>query len=158
MALIERTQATLRQTLGIRTLQEIIENRESIGHEIERQITEPAASWGVVVESILIKDMIFEPELQATLSAAAKQQRIGESKVIAAQAEVEAAKLMREASDILNTPSAMQIRYLETLNLMARETGNKVIFMPASHNAGFGPGVPIEVKQIVDESGKPIPY
>jgi regulator of protease activity HflC (stomatin/prohibitin superfamily) len=53
---------------------------------------------------------------------------LAESKVIAARAEVEAAKLMREASDILNTQSAMQIRYLETFSNMSKQPGTKVIF------------------------------
>ncbi|KXS13384.1 hypothetical protein M427DRAFT_100579 [Gonapodya prolifera JEL478] len=125
-ALIERTQTTLRQILGQRVLQECIENRETIAHEVQNIIEVPAEQWGVRVESMLIKDLQFSPELQETLSAAAKQKRIGESKVIAAQAEVNAAKLMREASDILNTPAAMQIRYLETLTSMASKAGSKV--------------------------------
>ncbi|KAI8809323.1 hypothetical protein BJ742DRAFT_676895 [Cladochytrium replicatum] len=131
-ALTERTQTTLRHILGTRTLQDIIENREVLAREIESIIAGPAASWGVKIESILIKDIQFSQELQETLSSAAKQKRVGESKVIAAAAEVEAAKLMREASDILNTPAAMQIRYLETLNSMAKSAGAKVIFMPTS--------------------------
>lgn len=45
---------------------------------------------------------------------------------------VDAARLMREASDILNTPAAMQMRYLETLKTMAHESGTKVIFMVCS--------------------------
>lgn len=52
--------------------------------------------------------------------------------LVSAQAEVDSAKLMREASDILNTPAAMQIRYLETLKAMSKDAGCKVIFMPAS--------------------------
>lgn len=64
--------------------------------------------------------------------AAATQRRLGESKVISAQAEVNSAKLMREAADILNSPAAMQIRYLETLQSMAAHAGTKVIFMPAA--------------------------
>ncbi|KAJ1566817.1 hypothetical protein HK405_008290 [Cladochytrium tenue] len=131
-ALSERTQTTLRHIFGGRTLQDCIENRETIAHEIQSIIEEPARAWGVKIESILIKDMQFSRELQETLSAAAKQKRIGESKVIIAQAEVESAKLMREASDILNTPAAMQIRYLETLSSMAKSSGTKVIFMPTS--------------------------
>ncbi|KAI8916861.1 hypothetical protein BC831DRAFT_516671, partial [Entophlyctis helioformis] len=107
----------------------------------------PAAqTWGVHIESILIKDLQFSQELQENLSAAAKQKRIGESKVIAAKAEgeskvisaraeVEAAKLMREAADILNTPAAMQIRYLETLGNMAKSGNAKVIFMPGADGA-----------------------
>jgi erythrocyte band 7 integral membrane protein len=103
-ALIERTQTTLRLVLGARTLQDCIENRSTLAHEIEHIIEEPARQWGVKIESILIKDLQFSEDLQQNLSAAAKQKRIGESKVIAAQAEVDAARLMREASDILNTP------------------------------------------------------
>lgn len=79
-ALVERVQATLRQVLGFRTLQEVIENRDSIGNEIERQISGPAASWGIAIEATLIKDLIFDNELQQILSAAAKQQRIGKAR------------------------------------------------------------------------------
>ncbi|KAJ3331754.1 hypothetical protein HDU76_002310 [Blyttiomyces sp. JEL0837] len=133
-ALIERTQTTLRHIFGTRTLQDSIENRETIAHEIQDIIAEPAKAWGVQIESVLIKDLQFSKDLQETLSAAAKQKRIGESKVILAHAEVESAKLMREASDILNTPAAMQIRYLETLSQMSKAAGTKVIFMPTTSN------------------------
>jgi regulator of protease activity HflC (stomatin/prohibitin superfamily) len=87
---------------------------------------------------MLIKDLRFSQELQESLSSAAKQKRIGESKIIAAQAEVESAKLMREASDILNTPAAMQIRYLDTLQNMAKTANSKVIFMPGESGHGKG--------------------
>ena len=82
--------------------------------------------------SILIKDLRFSVELQQTLSEAAKQKRVGEARIITAKAEVESAKLMREASDILNTPAAMQMRYLETLSQMSKASGTKVIFMPSA--------------------------
>jgi hypothetical protein len=54
----------------------------------------------VAIESILLKDINFSVELQQSLSSAATQKRIGESKVIAARAEVDAAKLMRQAADV----------------------------------------------------------
>lgn len=136
VALMERTMTTLRDTIGAHTLQNAIENREAIAAEIKRIIDSTSLSWGVVVESILIKDMSFSAELQNTLSAVAKQKRLGESKVITAKSEVQAAKLMREASDILCTPAAIQIRYLETLTAMARAGGTKIIFMPKdSHHS-----------------------
>ncbi|CAI2178960.1 138_t:CDS:10 [Funneliformis geosporum] len=131
-ALIERTQTTLRHILGTRVLQEFIENREAIAYEIKEIIDKPASNWGVKVESILIKDIVFSKELQESLSSAAQQKRIGESKVIAAQAEVDAAKLMRQAAELLNSPAAMQIRYLETMSSMSKASGTKVIFMPYS--------------------------
>ncbi|KAK9679434.1 hypothetical protein K7432_016271 [Basidiobolus ranarum] len=132
-ALIERTQTTLRGVLGTRVLQDCIENRETIADDIREMIDIPAREWGVTIESILIKDLDFSKELQESLSSAATQKRIGESKVISAQAEVDSAKLMREAAEILNTPAAMQIRYLETLSSMSKSSGTKIIFMPLEH-------------------------
>lgn len=68
---------------------------------------------------------------------AAQQKRIGESKIIAARAEVEAAKLMRKAADILSSPAAMQIRSLEAYQQIAKTAGAKVMFLPPP-NAGGG--------------------
>ncbi|KAF9144490.1 hypothetical protein BGX30_012563 [Mortierella sp. GBA39] len=133
-ALIERTQTTLRHILGMRVLQELIENREAIGEEIQEVIDGPARQWGVKVESVLIKDITFSRELQESLSSAAQAKRMAESKVIGAQAEVDSAKLMRAAADILNTPAAMQIRYLETMTGMAKGSNTRVIFMPTQQN------------------------
>ena len=79
---------------------------------------------------MLIKDIIFSNELQDSLSMAAQSKRIGESKVIAARAEVESAKLMRQAADILSSAPAMQIRYLEAMQAMAKSANSKVIFLP----------------------------
>ncbi|PGH15430.1 hypothetical protein AJ79_02406 [Helicocarpus griseus UAMH5409] len=130
-ALVERTQTTLRHVVGARVLQDVIERREEIAQSIGEIIEEVAAGWGVQVESMLIKDIIFSNELQDSLSMAAQSKRIGESKVIAARAEVESAKLMRTAANILSSAPAMQIRYLETMQAMAKTANSKVIFLPA---------------------------
>jgi erythrocyte band 7 integral membrane protein len=54
-----------------------------------------------------LKDIRLNQDLQDSLSSAAKERRLAESKLISAQADVESAKLMREASDILNSKTAM---------------------------------------------------
>jgi hypothetical protein len=82
---------------------------------------------------MLVKDIIFSNDLQDSLSMAAQAKRIGESKVIAARAEVESAKLMRQAADILSSAPAMQIRYLEAMQAMAKTANSKVIFLPATN-------------------------
>lgn len=149
-ALVERTQTTLRHVIGARVLQDVIERREEIAQSTAEIIEEVAAGWGVQVESMLIKDIIFSDDLQDSLSMAAQSKRIGESKVIAARAEVESAKLMRQAADILSSAPAMQIRYLEAMQAMAKSANSKVIFMPGmnqassqqlanAENAGEGP-------------------
>lgn len=63
----------------------------------------------------LYSDILFSRELQESLSSAAQAKRVGESKVIAARAEVDAARLMREAADILSS-----VRFLSNQVLCLR--------------------------------------
>ncbi|KAJ1964981.1 hypothetical protein GGI12_001071 [Dipsacomyces acuminosporus] len=137
-ALIERTQTTLRAVLGGRDLQDMIENRDTIASAITEIIDKPARDWGVTVEAILIKDIVLSHELQTSLSSAATQKRVGESKVIQAKAEVDAAILMREAAEILNTPAAMQIRTLDSMVLMSKAANTKVMFVPVNQDYSSG--------------------
>lgn len=99
-ALVERAQTTLRQVVGGRVLQSVISDREGLAQEVAEIIETTAEKWGVSIESILLKDINFSAELQQSLSSAATQKRIGESKVIAARAEVDAAKLMRQGMSL----------------------------------------------------------
>lgn len=129
-ALVERAQTTLRHVVGARAVQSVVTEREAIAFEIAEIVGDVADKWGVSIEGILIKDIIFSSEVSASLSSAAQQKRIGESKVIAARAEVDAARLMRQAADILASPAAMQIRQLEALQAMAKTANSKVVFVP----------------------------
>jgi len=129
-ALVERSQTTLRHVVGARAVQSVVTEREAIAFEIAEIVGDVADKWGVSIEGILIKDIIFSPEVSASLSSAAQQKRLGESKVIAARAEVDAARLMRQAADILASPAAMQIRQLEALQNMAKTASSKVVFVP----------------------------
>ena len=101
---------------------------------------------------MLVKDIIFSNELQDSLSMAAQAKRIGESKVIAARAEVESAKLMRQAADILSSAPAMQIRYLEAMQAMAKSANSKVIFLPGIGGGGDMAGA-LEKSLVHTEAG-----
>jgi len=129
-ALTERSQTTLRHVVGARAVQSVVTEREAIAFEIAEIVGDVAEKWGVAIEGILIKDIIFSHDVSASLSSAAQQKRLGESKVIAARAEVDAARLMRQAADILASPAAMQIRQLEALQVMAKTANSKVVFVP----------------------------
>ncbi|KAG1050426.1 hypothetical protein G6F46_006676 [Rhizopus delemar] len=130
-ALVERASTSLRDVCGEHTVQDLIENRSAISSELHRIIGPIAKSWGVKIESTLVKDITLSKQLQESLSSAAQAKRLGESRVISSKADVEAAKLMRDAADILNTPAAIQIRYLETLQAMSRNSsGPKTLFVP----------------------------
>ncbi|KAJ7630143.1 hypothetical protein B0H17DRAFT_1109263 [Mycena rosella] len=129
-ALIERAQTTLRHVLCARAVQSVVTEREAIAFEIAEIVGDVADKWGVAIEGILIEDIIFSAEVSASLSNATQQKRLGESKVIVARAEVDSARLMRQAGDIMASPVAMQIRQSEALQAMAKSGNSKVIFVP----------------------------
>lgn len=72
-SLIERGAVTLRDVVGSRPLQSLISDREGVALQVEEIVESVAEKWGVAIESILIKDIIFSRELQESLSSAATQ-------------------------------------------------------------------------------------
>lgn len=124
------TFATLRNTCGQHVLQELLEKREQVSNHIQEYVDEHVHDWGIKVENIFIKDMNLAPDVQFVLSSAAKERRLAESKIISAKADVDSAKLMKSASEILDNPAAMQIRFLETLNHITKSPNVRVIFLP----------------------------
>jgi regulator of protease activity HflC (stomatin/prohibitin superfamily) len=129
-AIKEIARTTLKDVLGNTLLQEAFENREHMAVQIRDIIDRPTIGWGVDVTRVLVQEILLAPDLQQSLSTAATTKRTAEGKIILAQADVDSAKLMREASDILNTPAAMQIRYLDAITGLAKSGNTKVVFMP----------------------------
>jgi len=134
-AVAEIAKTTLRDVFGHTMLQEALETKEKMSRYIRETIEKPTYNWGVTITRVLIQEILFSKDLQQNLSAAATAKRIAEGKIISAQADVDSAKLMREASDQLNTRAAMQIRYLDALTTLAKAQNTKVIFMPGETQA-----------------------
>ena len=125
------TFSSLRNTCGQHILQDLLEKRLEVTSTIRKNVEEHVDEWGVKIDNIFIKDILLSNELQYSLSSAAKERRIAESKIISAKADVEAAKLMKEAADILDNKAAMQIRYLETLSHITKSNNSRLIFLPS---------------------------
>lgn len=130
LAIAEIAKTTVRDVFGHVLLQEALETKEKMAAHIKEIIEKPTFNWGTTITRVLIQEILFSKDLQQNLSSAATAKRIAEGKIINAQADVDSAKLMREASDILNTPAAMQIRYLDALTSLAKANNTKIIFMP----------------------------
>jgi erythrocyte band 7 integral membrane protein len=123
----------LRDVFGMVTLQEALEDRDRLAHHLREHMDEATLTWGVDVTRCLIQEILFTEDLQKSLSTAATAKRLAESKIIGAQADVHSAKLMRNAADILNTPAAMQVRYLEAITNVAKTVNPKVVFFPSDY-------------------------
>ena len=87
------------------------------------------STWGLYIENIFIKDLILPEETKKNMQSAAIQKRVSEATIISAQADVEAAKMLKETSEILNSQSAMQIRYLEAIQNIIGSSNSKTMFV-----------------------------
>jgi len=111
-------------------MQQFLENREHLDDEMLNKVEITAANWGLKVTRVLVQDVQLPPEFRTTMSASAVAKKIGEAKRITAQADVEAARLMREAAEALSTEAALQIRYLDALELLNKCQNPKLLFFP----------------------------
>ncbi|XP_042207894.1 band 7 protein AGAP004871-like isoform X1 [Homarus americanus] len=120
---------TLRNVLGTRNLAEILSERESISATMQSSLDDATDPWGVKVERVEIKDVRLPVQLQRAMAAEAEAAREARAKVIAAEGEQRASRALKEAADVINeSPAALQLRYMQTLNAISAEKNSTIIF------------------------------
>merc|ERR1740128_657066 len=120
---------TLRNILGTKTLGDILAEREIIAHDMQVSLDEATEPWGVYVERVEVKDVRVPEQLQRAMAAEAEAAREARAKVIAAEGEHKASKALRHAAEvIMDSPAALQLRHLQTLNSIAAENNSTIIF------------------------------
>ncbi|XP_047236057.1 stomatin (EPB72)-like 3b [Girardinichthys multiradiatus] len=122
-------QTTLRNVLGTKNLAEVLSDREAIAHSMQSSLDEATDNWGIKVERVEIKDVKLPVQLQRAMAAEAEAAREARAKVIAAEGEMNASRALKEASLVIaESPSALQLRYLQTLSTIAAEKNSTIIF------------------------------
>merc|ERR1712110_1403821 len=122
-------QTTLRNILGTKSLHEILSDRDSISGSMQSVLDEATAAWGIKVERVEIKDVRLPVQLQRAMAAEAEAAREARAKVIAAEGEQKASRALKEASEVISeSSSALQLRYLQTLNSISAEKNSTIIF------------------------------
>ena len=88
--------------------------------------TEP---WGIKISNVEVKHIDLPQEMQRAMAKQAEAERERRSKVIAAEGEFQAAQKLSEAAEILGRqPSALTLRYLQTLREIATENNSTTLF------------------------------
>ena len=120
---------TLRNVLGTLTLGEILSQREALANQMRATLDEATDPWGVKVERVEVKDVRVPEQLQRAMAAEAEAAREARAKVITAEGEHKASRALRHAAEvIMDSPAALQLRYLQTLNSISAENNSTIIF------------------------------
>jgi len=122
-------QTTLRSVLGQSQLDELLSKREEINVELQKIIDQQTEPWGVKVSAVEVKNVDLPQEMLRAIAKQAEAERERRAKVIHAQGEFEASQKLSEAADIIGrNPTALQLRYLQTLVEVAAEKNSTTIF------------------------------
>ena len=121
-------QTTLRSVLGQSQLDELLSKREEINVELQRIIDQQTEPWGVKVSAVEVKNVDLPQEMLRAIAKQAEAERERRAKVIHAQGEFEASQKLSEAATILSNPTALQLRYLQTLVEVGAEKNSTIIF------------------------------
>lgn len=122
-------QTTLRSVCGQSELDELLAEREKVNMEIQEILDRHTDPWGIKVSMVEVKHIDLPVEMQRAIARQAEAERERRAKVINAEGEFQAAARLKEAADIIAAqPTALQLRFLQTLVEVAAEKNSTTIF------------------------------
>ncbi|KAG1663267.1 Stomatin-2 [Nymphon striatum] len=122
-------QTTLRNILGTKNLAELLSDRDTISSSIQNTLDGATDAWGIKVERVEMKDVRLPVQLQRAMAAEAEAAREARAKLIAAEGEYKSSRALKEAADVLSqSKTALQLRFLQTLNTISAEKNSTIVF------------------------------
>ncbi|MGE5115588.1 MAG: slipin family protein [Betaproteobacteria bacterium] len=122
-------QTTLRSVLGKHDLDEMLSEREQLNLDIQKSLEALTDTWGIKVTNVEIKHVDLNDTMIRAIARQAEAERERRAKVIHAEGELQASTKLAEAAEILaRQPQALQLRYLETLTVIAADKNSTIVF------------------------------
>lgn len=143
-AVSQLAQTTMRNVVGEVNLDELLSNRDEIAERIRSIVDKATDVWGIVVNSVELKDVTLPEEMKRVIGKQAEAEREKRSVIIKAEGEVIAADNLAKAAKILtDSDGALHLRTLNTLNDLSSDQSNTVIF-----------AIPLEILRAFEKLGK----
>ena len=139
-AIVLSAQTALRESIGRHELSQMITDRETLGHELQRILDEKTNPWGITVQSVEVRDVRIPQGLQDAMSRQAQAERERQARIILGQAETEISEKFVQAAAAYNeNPTALHLRAMNMLYEAIKERGAMVI-VPSSAVETMGLG------------------
>jgi regulator of protease activity HflC (stomatin/prohibitin superfamily) len=122
-------QTTLRSVVGQHEMDDLLAQRDKLNVDLQRILDQSTEAWGIKVSTVEIKDVDLDETMIRAMAKQAEAERTRRAKIINAEGEQQAAQRLVDAATMLATqPSAMQLRYLQTLADIAHERTQLLVF------------------------------
>jgi len=138
-AISQLAQTTMRNVVGEVTLDELLQQRKSLSEKIKNIVDEASDPWGIVVESVELKDVILPENMKRTMAKEAEAEREKRAVIIKAEGDkIAAVNLSLAAKKLNEQPGALHLRTLQTINDLSSDQSNTTIWMmPVEVMKGF---------------------
>ena len=139
-AVTQLAQTTMRNLVGSVTLDELLTDRERISNEICLIVDKATDEWGVKIQNVELKDIALPADMQRVIAKVAEAEREKAAVITKASGELEASKnLSLAAKELSNSPGALHLRTLSTINDVSSDQSNTIIFaIPIEVMNAFG--------------------
>ena len=122
-------QTTLRSVVGQHEMDDLLSQRDKLNADLQRILDQSTEAWGIKVSTVEIKDVDLDETMVRAMAKQAEAERTRRAKIINAEGERQAADTLVEAARVLAAqPTAMQLRYLQTLADIAHERTQLLVF------------------------------
>ena len=122
-------QTTLRSVLGQHEMDDLLAQRDKLNADVQKILDQNTEAWGIKVSNVEIKDVDLDETMVRAMAKQAEAERTRRAKIIHAEGESQAAqRLVQAAESLARQPSAMQLRYLQTLADISHEKTQVIIF------------------------------
>ena len=122
-------QTTLRSVVGQHEMDDLLAQRDKLNVDLQRILDQATEAWGIKVSTVEIKDVDLDESMIRAMAKQAEAERTRRAKIIHAEGEAQAAAKLAEAAQALaRQPSALQLRYLQTLADISHERTQNIVF------------------------------
>jgi regulator of protease activity HflC (stomatin/prohibitin superfamily) len=144
-------QTALRESIGRHELAQMITERETLGHELQKILDEKTTPWGITVQSVEIRDVRIPQALENAMSQQAQAERERQARIILGDAEVQVSAQFAKASQMYaDNPIALHLRGMNMLFEAMREKGSMVV-VPSSAIETMGLGGTLAVSAMAKQ-------
>ncbi|MBP9715178.1 MAG: slipin family protein [Candidatus Pacebacteria bacterium] len=129
-AISQYAQTTMRNIVGEVTLDELLSSRDKIADRIREIVDKETDAWGLKVQNVELKDVSLPAEMERTIGKQAEAEREKRAVIINSEGELAASENIAKAAQMLaSMPGALHLRTLQSINDMASDQSNTVVYM-----------------------------
>lgn len=128
--ILERASVSIRETVSSSSINDLLHNSGNVRKSILNNIGD-TEHWGIKIIGVNIKDIIFDDSMKKSMATVAEANRLADAKIINARADIETAKLYKEAAALYDDEKALKLREFQLLTTLSHNPASTIYFYPS---------------------------